>query len=218
MREIVTCSSTGRHHNPSASVTGWADPSKRDSPAFPQDSQGSEESDPNQGSDRETPQNESFEPPSEGASPTSLGENLERPSYQCTRCPELKPFAQKSSLTRHCREQHELCFKCSQDPDNCVYTWSGSRKSEFKQHLSKRHKLDDHKIVEILKMPPILCPPRDRVIESALSPPELTTTENEDSPGDLEQCAAIHAPRVLSEENFALLCGYHKVHRRFPFP
>ena len=43
---------------------------------------------------------------------------------------------------------------------------------------------------------------------------EVPTTEHEDSRSELEQYAATHASRVLSEDDFALLVGHLNFHGR----
>ena len=137
--------------------------------------------------------------------------------------------------------------------------WTRSREYDFRNHLKRKHRLEEDKINEILGGPPRRRRRKDRVIESdrpthfspqapsiernrqspaepqqrPLSPPvmpsvaynpqlgdaepEVTAAEHEDSPSELEHYAATHAPRILSEEDFALLGGYHKIHGWFPF-
>jgi hypothetical protein len=140
--------------------------------------------------------------------------------FQCPRCPDRKPYAQRQGLVRHLREKHEPSFECSH-PGGCNYEWAGSRRYEYVNHLRKKHKLEDDKIEEILAQPPKRCRDRDNVAESdqmaGRSEPEITATGHEDSSG-LGHLAATHAPSaLLSEEEFALLGGYHRIHGHFPF-
>jgi hypothetical protein len=121
---------------------------------------------------------------------------------------------------RHLREKHEASFVCSH-LDGCNYEWAGSRKYEYRNHLKKKHELEDDKIEEILDEPPRCRRGRDNVAESdqvAGHPePEITTTEHDDSSG-LEHLAATHAPSaLLSKEEFALLRGYYRNHGHFRF-
>lgn len=53
---------------------------------------------------------------------------------------------------RHYREKHQPGFECSH-PD-CDYKWTRSRRSEYRKHLKKKHRLEDDKIDEILGVPP----------------------------------------------------------------
>jgi hypothetical protein len=121
---------------------------------------------------------------------------------------------------RHLREKHEASFECSH-PGGCNYEWAGSRRYEYRNHLKKKHKLEDDKIEEILAQPPRRSRDRDSVAESdqvaGRSEPEITTAEHEDSSG-LQHLAATHAPStLLSEEEFAMLGGYYRNHGCFRF-
>jgi len=83
--------------------------------------------------------------------------------FQCTLCP--KPFAQKQGLMRHYREKHQPGLKCSHT--DCNYEWIRSRRSEYRKHLTKKHRLEDDEIDEILGRPRRR---RGRVVESDLRP------------------------------------------------
>ena len=102
----------------------------------------------------------------EGASPTSPGEKPGRPLFQCTHCPEREPYAQKQGLMRHYQEKHESALECSH-PD-CDYKWSRSRRSEYRKHLTRKHRLEGDEIDGMLGRPRRR---RGRVIES--SPPSI---------------------------------------------
>lgn len=203
------------------------------------DSQVSEESGLSQGSGRgSTPHNGNFQPLSEGASPTGLGETPGRPSYKCTAsgCPVR--CTQERVLKRHYQEKHQPRSKCLHL--DCSYEWIPSRESEYRKHLTKKHMLEDDIIDRTLGRPrrrrrrviknyisPNFSPPpieRDRQssAEPQQSPPlqdaDITTNEHEDSSG-LEHHANTHAPSgLLSEEDSALLRGHYKHHGRFYFP
>jgi hypothetical protein len=167
-------------------------------------------------------------------SPTSPGEKPGRPSYKCIPCDKL--FAQMQGLLCHQREKHQPRFECSRS--DCDHKWTQSRTSGYKDHLGKKHGLENAEIDKILAQPP-----RREVIKSDLPPhfspppidvhhaptplippvahnprlghgePGITTTEL-----GIEHLAAIHAPsRLLSEEDSALVKGHFYNHGRFLF-
>jgi hypothetical protein len=204
----------------------------------------------------------------EGASPSSPGEQPGRPSFQCTLCPERKPYTQKQVLKRHYEKEHQpnSLINCS----HCNHKWTRSREYDFRRHLKKKHGLEDNKINEILGRPPRRRRRKGRVIESDSPPhfspasierdrqslaesqqrplmlpllavrkdanhtspplipsmvynprlghaePKVTATEHEDS-SELEHLAATHAPKILSDEGFARLRSYLKIHGRIRF-
>jgi len=69
---------------------------------------------------------------------------------------------------RHYREKHQPGFECSHP--NCDYEWTKSRRSEYRKHLKKKHRLEDDKTDVILAMAPRLCHRSGSVIESDLPP------------------------------------------------
>jgi hypothetical protein len=155
--------------------------------------------------------------------------------FECFSCPERRLFTQRQVLLRHVREKHQPRFECSRP--GCDHKWTQSRTSEYRKHLKNKHGLEDDEIDKLLAKPP--------VIESDLSPhfshspinvhhaspplipcdaydprlgdrePENTTTEHGDC--GLEQLAATHAPRILSEEESALLTRHCEIHGGFRF-
>jgi hypothetical protein len=121
---------------------------------------------------------------------------------------------------RHLREKHEPTFECSH-PGGCNYKWAGSRRYEYRNHLKKKHELEDKEIEDILSQLPKRRRGKDSAAESdqvaGHSESEITTTEHEDSSG-LEHLAATHAPsRLFSKDDIALLRGYYEIHGRFRF-
>ena len=104
----------------------------------------------------------------EGASPTSLDKKLGRPLFQCTQCPKRKSYTQKQVLLRHYREKHQSGLDCSHS--DCDYKWTRSRRSEYRKHLRKKHRLEDDKIDEILGVPPKRRRRWGRIIEGELPP------------------------------------------------
>jgi hypothetical protein len=178
----------------------------------------------------------------EGASsPTSPRKKRAQPPFKCEDHPDID-FAHLSSLERHRQGKHKDRLPCSQ-PD-CPHTWQASRRSEFKEHLRKKHKRKDKKIDDEVER--ILELSRPTVIESDLTPPpaidanhtslpvipsasvaynselrqaepDVTSTEPEE-PSGLEHLAATHVPSAfLSEEEFAVLVRYLEIHGRIRF-
>jgi hypothetical protein len=69
---------------------------------------------------------------------------------------------------RHYREKHQPGLDCSH-PD-CDYKWTQSRRSEYRKHLRKKHRLEDDKVDEILGVPPRRRRRWGRVIEGEILP------------------------------------------------
>lgn len=153
--------------------------------------------------------------------------------FECTSCPERRFFTQRQVLFRHIREKHQARFECS--CPGCDHKWTQSRTSEYRKHLKNKHGLEDDEIDMLLAQPPVVendipshlsHPPVN--VHHASTPlipyvshgsrledgePEHTTTEHGGC--GLEQLAATHAPRILSEEDFALLVRHHNIYGGF---
>ena len=89
---------------------------------------------------------------------------------------------------RHYREKHRPGFGCSHP--YCDYKWTQSRRSEYRKHLRKKHRLEDDKINEILGVPPMRRRCRGRVIERDLPlqfPPPAIERADRQSLGEPQQ-------------------------------